>query len=184
MSYEIFLKGKGKFKLFFKEHDVVLQSGDNKISIGLDEIQKIHLTPVRRTSKYYYPPTCIIKTENDKFKITSRGYSYHMVSSMFASKTEDVKLMSNIVHELHRILVEKGLNNRIEFSTGGAFFIAILFLYPIFIAGPVIEGFERSPIAIVILSAVYILLIFITKKRKYDPVKFAENIGAVSRELN
>ena len=58
------------------------------------------------------------------------------------------------------------------------------FLSPIFIAGPVIEGFERSPIAIVILSAVYILLIFITKKRKYDPVKFAENIGAVSRELN
>lgn len=184
MSYEIFLKGKGKFNLSFKENGIVLESGGNKIPINFDEIQKVHLTPVRRTSKYYYPPTCVINTEKNKFKITSREYSHHVVSSMFESKSEDVKLMSKIVHELHRILVDKNLNNRIKFSIGGSFFLATLFLYPIFIAGPVIQGFEGSPVAIFILLAVYVILIFIVKKRKYDPIKFAENINSVSRELN
>lgn len=184
MSYEIFLKGKGKFKLFFKEHRIVMESGDNKISIGFDEIQKIHLTPARRTSKYYFPPSCIIKTEKNKFKITSRKYVYRAVSSMFESKNEDVKLMSSFVHELHRTLVEKGHNNKIKFALGGSFFLATLFLYPIFVAAPVIEGFDGSPIAISIILAVYILFIFGAKVRKYDPIKFAENIRAVSSELS
>jgi len=119
MSYSEKLNGKGKFKLFFKEDGIILESGKDKINIGFDEIKKNTLTPVRRTRHYHFSPSCIIKTKNDKLKITSRGYVHRAVSSVFVSKNEDVNLMSNISHELHRILVEKGLHNEIKFVLGG-----------------------------------------------------------------
>jgi hypothetical protein len=160
-----------------------MESADGTMNISFDEIHQINLTPVRRTSNYYYPPSCIIKTGKIKYHITSRDSVFRFVSSMLESSSEDVEFMSKFVHELHGILVGKGLNERIKFFLGESLFMALLFLYPIFLALPVIIGFQGSPIAVFITLGIYVFLILIVMKRKYNPIIFAEDIKKVSMYL-
>jgi hypothetical protein len=61
--------------------------------------------------------------------------------------------------------------------------MALLFLYPIFLALPVIIGFQGSPIAVFITLGIYVFLILIVMKRKYNPIIFAEDIKKVSMYL-
>lgn len=183
MSYNVYLKGNGEFKLSFDENEIVMESADGTMNISFDEIHQINLTPVRRTSHYYFPPSCIIKTGKKKYQITSRHSIFRFVSSMLESSSEDVEFMSKFVHELHGILVGKGLNERIKFLLGGPLFMAVLLLYPIFVALPVIIGFEGSPIAVFITLGFYVFLILIAMKRKYNPIILAEDIEKVSMYL-
>ena len=61
--------------------------------------------------------------------------------------------------------------------------MAVLLLYPIFVALPVIIGFEGSPIAVFITLGFYVFLILIAMKRKYNPIILAEDIEKVSMYL-
>jgi hypothetical protein len=184
MVHNVYLKGKGPVDLSFHKNDIVMESSDGPLKIPFDEIREINLIPVRRTSHYYFPPSCIIKTIKKKYGITARKWVYRAVSSMFESSSEDVERMSNFVHQFHGILVEKGLKEKIRFAFGGSLFKAILIVYPIFLALPVIDGFEGSPTVIFIVSAAYVLLLWLVKKRNYDPIRVAEDIKEASFYLS
>ena len=184
MNYILYLKGKAEINLSFREDAIVIVSSEGTEKLRFDDIREIHLSPVRRTSRYYFPPVCMIKTSKKKVYITTRGTVFRIFSSMLESGSDDVERMSKFVHELHGILVEKGLGESIRYLYGGPLLKGTLIVYPFILGFPVIVGFDWSPIVICIVVGVYVILAWLAKKRSYNPVRVAEDIKNASFYLS
>ena len=182
-EYRIYLKGKGKCNLFLRDNEMVLASGENRMTVGYTEIKKIKLNPFRKTRRYYFAPQCIIITQNSKFKITSRAPVFKPVTTLFLSTNEDLTLMSNLVHALHKILIQKDLQNRIKFTLGGYLHFSTIFLYPPIVIAPVFVGTDGSIVFTTIAIIMYLFVIIAAKTRKYDPALMAKNVKSVSTTL-
>ncbi|MFH2046293.1 MAG: hypothetical protein ABIK92_14225 [Pseudomonadota bacterium] len=176
MSYKLLLKDEGDIDLTFTENHVVIAPVDGKAEeIRFGDIRKVHLTPVRRTSNWHFPPACIIITDNNKYKFTTRKGVYHTFTSMAESSNEDLDIMTGIAQDLHKVLVKKQLHNNINFKLGGTQHKAVIFIYPPFAIITVLQWKETSFFieSICIAVVLYALFLWMVKDSNYNPERMA-----------